>query len=73
MKMKLIHPVGRKIENNIGSNFEAVPCACFCHIPEQFAKGQGKYDNCDNCGCKCGDLYHMAGSKGTAKYTERAS
>lgn len=71
--MKLIHPVGRKIENNLGSNFDAVPNACYCNNWDSFTNGKGKYDNCENCGCKCGDLFLIANNKGFAKNTDRAS
>lgn len=68
--MRIINPIGRKIDTSFAAN--NVINACMCHTQNAFLTARTTADTCGHCGCQCGIIL-SDGNFLTASGTNRTS
>lgn len=52
--MRVINPIGRKVETSASAH-NVVVQGCMCHTKNNFNSARTTDDTCDRCGCNCYD------------------
>lgn len=71
--MKLINPIGRKVETVINANSLARACMCKNDDYNSFSTANTTADTCEHCGCDCASDQFSVGNYRQAKLVDRTS